>query len=106
MYVEWLTPTQVRFGFLGNGRENQSPPVDIDPDHTYDAVLVADPRTAEMSVILDGSLAFETLSLANGPHLVGRNPRPASVAAEFAGSITPQRNDTPLCNRLVHDQPN
>lgn len=60
LYVEWLSDRKIRFGRAWSGKDAfVSSELTIDPDREYDAVLVADGQTGEISVTVDGTLVFQ-----------------------------------------------
>ncbi|QGG95359.1 hypothetical protein [Actinomarinicola tropica] len=87
LVVEATDDGHVVVEYSGAGLPRRSAPIEVDPGHTYDAVLVADPRLSEVSLTLDGRLVFEGHLAYDGPLTFGRDVVGGADVATFAGSI-------------------
>lgn len=88
LYVERLPDGKARFGAMVGDREAGPPgaPLILDPARTYDAVIVADEQTAELSLTLDGERVFDTTSVATGAERLGG---PATLDAGLSPTPPP-----------------
>lgn len=73
LVAEATTSGDVVFSYSGAGLPRRSAPVDIEPGHTYAAVLITDPHLATSSLWLDGRRVFEGYYAFGGPIALGRD---------------------------------
>ncbi|MGZ8734935.1 MAG: hypothetical protein ACXW1M_07075, partial [Acidimicrobiia bacterium] len=101
-----LPDGRVRFGYRAEGIDDswhESAPQQLGPDRTARVDVVADTRTGNVEIGVDGRtvLGLSTLVRPADDATVGSNDLGGSVAETFAGDITELPVEPALCRRLL-----